>query len=196
MEDHPAVSRDTRGSRKHRRKSHGRSGRRPSLSEIAREDGRYPEAAFQFLREGVEYASLAIHGPMTPVQLLVTRYMVTHQLDFVGLQDQLAQGTLDSRVAAAIEEAGGCGQVNRNVSGQDLCWALRDLAWRRWGLMARCVWAHWGITRTEDLGRIVYAMVDRELMQKEPHDSIEDFRAVYDVSTALNRGYRIAAPEY
>src|SRR5437763_1785964 len=47
----------------------------------------------------------------------------------------------------------------RHISGQDLCEGLRDLALRRWGMMARAVFSRWGITSTLDFGRIVFAMI-------------------------------------
>ncbi len=70
--------------------------------------------------------------------------------------------------------------VPQHVSGQQLCLGMRDLAMKRYGMMALTVLHHWGITRTEDFGTIVYAMIDRGELNSCDEDSIEDFRGVYD----------------
>ncbi|MBN1764398.1 MAG: hypothetical protein JW860_03995 [Sedimentisphaerales bacterium] len=79
-----------------------------------------------------------------------------------------------------------------HVSGQQLCQGLRDLALERWGLMARRVLAHWKITSTRDFGEIVFMLVNNGWMQKQPHDSIEDFDDVYDFHEAFDRNFDIS----
>jgi len=81
--------------------------------------------------------------------------------------------------------------ASRHVSGQQLCEGLRDYARSQWGLLARTVLARWNITATYDFGRIVFAMVENDLMQKTDDDDIEDFRNVYDFRTAFEADYRI-----
>jgi len=75
----------------------------------------------------------------------------------------------------------------RHVSGQQLCFGLRDLAIERFGLLAPLVLHHWNVERTEDFGRIVFAMIDVGLMSKTDEDSLDDFRAVYDFEEAFSR---------
>ena len=53
--------------------------------------------------------------------------------------------------------------------------------------MAPAVLKHWNVKRTDDFGRIVFAMVDAGLMTKTPDDSIEDFRGVFDFTEAFSR---------
>jgi uncharacterized repeat protein (TIGR04138 family) len=84
-------------------------------------------------------------------------------------------------------------QASRHVSGRDLCEGLRELALKQWGLMARTVLARWNITSTMDFGRIVFAMVEHDLLQKTENDRVEDFRKVYDFTTAFEKDYRIEA---
>lgn len=81
--------------------------------------------------------------------------------------------------------------VNRHVSGQQLCYGLRDYALERWGLMARTVLARWNITSTYDFGRIVFALVEGGRMQKTDDDDINDFRNVFEFRSAFDTGYRI-----
>ncbi len=70
----------------------------------------------------------------------------------------------------------------RHITGQQLSWGLRDFAIRRYGVMARAVLRHWNINRTEDFGRIVFAMVEDGIMRKTPQDSMSDFDHVYDMN--------------
>jgi len=100
--------------------------------------------------------------------------------DFV--RDGLAHTV--ATVSADGPEAPGGG---RHVSGQQLCMGLREYAILRYGLMAPAVLAHWNVARTDDFGRIVFAMVDAGLMSKTPQDSLDDFRAVYDFAEAFGR---------
>ena len=79
--------------------------------------------------------------------------------------------------------------VRRHISGAELAWACRDLARERFGLLARAVLAHWGLTRTEDFGRIVYTLVDIGLLVTLPGDSEEDFRDVFDFESAFDESY-------
>ncbi|HUO08746.1 MAG TPA: Minf_1886 family protein [Phycisphaerae bacterium] len=73
-----------------------------------------------------------------------------------------------------------------HVTGQQLCWGLRNYAIEKYGLMAETVLAHWGVVRTGDFGRIVFAMVDNKLMAKTDDDDVRDFQNVFDFSTAFS----------
>lgn len=75
----------------------------------------------------------------------------------------------------------------RHISGQQLCLGLRDFAIEKYGMLARDVLAHWNVNRTDDFGRIVFAMINEEIMSKNDEDSIEDFRAVFDFDEAFSR---------
>lgn len=82
-----------------------------------------------------------------------------------------------------------------HVTGEQLCLGLRDLAARKWGLLAPTVLARWGIRGTLDFGRIVYALVDNHYMKKQPTDSLEDFRDVYDFNTAFEQSVDLTRPD-
>ncbi len=78
-------------------------------------------------------------------------------------------------------------EMDRHVSGQQLCLGLRDFAIDRYGLMAPAVLEHWKIRRTDDFGRIVFAMIDAGLMSRNDNDTLDDFRGVYDFHEAFCR---------
>jgi uncharacterized repeat protein (TIGR04138 family) len=92
-------------------------------------------------------------------------------------------------VLAAIEYVQARLTVRRHVTGAELAWACRDLARERFGLLARPVLQHWGVTRTDDLGRIVFALVDVGLLVTQPGDAEQDFRDVYEFESAFDDEY-------
>jgi uncharacterized repeat protein (TIGR04138 family) len=80
-------------------------------------------------------------------------------------------------------------EVRRHVTAAELAWACRDFALQQYGLLAPVVLAHWGITRTDDLGRIVYTLVDVGLLVTQPGDHESDFNAVYEFTDAFGESY-------
>jgi len=126
-------------------------GKKKTLEDIIRTDGRYPPEAFDFLLdEGLPRA-------------------VREAYD--GGSEQ-AGGS--SRAPAPHAEAG------KPVHGRQLCLALRDEAIDKWGMLASVVLAKWNIRSTLDFGNMVYLLIEHNVMQKTAEDSIEDFRDVYD----------------
>jgi len=164
------------------------------FQQVVAELGQYPEDAFHFVRNGLSYAVEKIHGSSTPAQLALFQLLEENNIEVSELLEGHAAGQLSPQLAGALEAAGGVEKFNRHVSGQDLSWGLRDYAIQQWGLLARTVLARWGITRTIDLGRIVFAMVDNGYMQKQPRDSVEDFRDVFDFHEAFDQAFRPGVP--
>ena len=85
---------------------------------------------------------------------------------------------------------GSAGQ-DYHVSGQQLLEGVRELALREFGLMARTVFRMWGINRTDDVGAIVFNLIEGGLMSKTDRDNLDDFRDLFDLDQALERDYRI-----
>ena len=83
----------------------------------------------------------------------------------------------------------------RHISGPELAAGVRDLALREFGLLARTVLEHWGIHSTEDLGEIVFALVEAGILVAEEEDRIEDFRGLFEFEEAFERGYPWAFAE-
>jgi uncharacterized repeat protein (TIGR04138 family) len=69
---------------------------------------------------------------------------------------------------------------SRHVTGQELCIGLRDFAVQQYGMLALTVLSSWNIRRTEDFGKIVFAMIEAGLLRKTDQDSLSDFTNVYD----------------
>ena len=87
---------------------------------------------------------------------------------------------------ASDEGLGGMGSTD-HVSGQQLCVGLRDYAIEQYGMLARAVLEHWQIRRTDDFGRMVFALIEAGAMSKTPQDTPDDFVAVYDFDEAFAR---------
>jgi uncharacterized repeat protein (TIGR04138 family) len=92
-------------------------------------------------------------------------------------------------VLAGIEFLQNRLDARRHVTGQELSWACRDLALERFGLVARTVLDCWGVRETADFGRIVYALVDIELLSTQEGDRETDFHQVYDFASAFDECY-------
>ena len=73
----------------------------------------------------------------------------------------------------------------RHVTGRELCGGLRDYALEQFGPMARTVLEYWGIRSTVDFGKIVFLLIEAELLKKTEGDSIHDFENVYDFDQAF-----------
>lgn len=102
----------------------------------------------------------------------------------VGAFHFVRQG-LDFTVNRLHKNPESMSEEQRHVSGRDLTEGLRDFAVEQYGRMARTMLARWNIHRTEDFGRIVFAMVNNGLMQATENDSIRDFEDGFDFDTAF-----------
>ncbi len=77
----------------------------------------------------------------------------------------------------------------RHLSGAELAFGVRDLALHRFGPMALTVLHHWGVRRTEDVGTIVFAMVEIGLLVRQDDDRMEDFQDLFDFTQVFERDY-------
>jgi uncharacterized repeat protein (TIGR04138 family) len=82
----------------------------------------------------------------------------------------------------------GLGQP-RHITGRELAVGVRDLALARYGPMARSVLGHWGIHATEDVGCVVFALVEQGILVKQDEDRLEDFSGVFDFEEAFELNY-------
>ncbi len=92
-------------------------------------------------------------------------------------------------VLAALEHAQEQLDVRRHISGRELALACKDLARERYGVMARIVLEWWGIHATEDIGAVVFILVDLGFLASLPSDTREQFANVYDFADVFDREY-------
>lgn len=163
-----------------------------TLEQIVREVGTYSLDAFEFVRDSIGTASERVHGPVSKPERRVMKWMAGENISLESLHRLYEEEQLPPNIRAAIEKLGGVGALNRHVSGEQLCVVLRDLAIERWGLLARDVLEHWGVYGTRDFGRIVFALVENQILSKQPTDSERDFDRVYEFHEVFDRRYRIS----
>jgi uncharacterized repeat protein (TIGR04138 family) len=83
------------------------------------------------------------------------------------------------------------GERTGHVSGRELCEGMAEFALQQYGRLARTVLEHWGVRRSEDIGEIVFNMVEVGLLNKTEEDRREDFVGVLDFAEALDRGFEL-----
>lgn len=166
-----------------------------SVSDVLRALGRYSPDVFEFLHRGLDYTVKRTHGPAPAGLASLLEWLHARGIEPAELPELITKGQAPQTIVAFIDHLGGIEEaarrLNRHVGGEELCWGLRDLAVKEWGAMAAVVLRYWGIRSTKDFGRIVFALVENGLLQKQPHDCIEDFNDVYDFDDALERSYQI-----
>jgi uncharacterized repeat protein (TIGR04138 family) len=168
---------------------------RKTILEVVQELDRYSPNAFEFLHRGLDFTVRKLHGPPDEIIQKLSEWLGAQKIELSDLDELLEEGRLPQNIAAAIEHFGGPEGIrqtmNRHVSGEDLCWGLRDLALEQWGLMAPAVLRCWGIRSTMDFGRMVFALVENDLLQKQPDDRVEDFENIFNFDTAFGDAYNI-----
>jgi len=79
---------------------------------------------------------------------------------------------------------------HRHVTGRELLHGISEYGRSEYGPMTKTVFEYWGVTKTEDFGRIVFDLVDIGLMGKTETDSIDDFKNAYDFEEEFVKKYQ------
>ena len=108
---------------------------------------------------------------------------------------QYAQQRLELGESYLPEDADDPDEVERHVTGQELCEAIRQYALEQYGLAAQSVLDHWGVHSTGDFGEIVFNLIDIGKMKKTEHDRREDFNDVFDFDESLRQAFKITIPK-
>ncbi len=148
------------------------------LLELLRKDRRYTVEAYQFVRDALAFAQ--------------------NELEF-GQQDLVEPDLIQTETDTLSEpdsenlnlEFGASHQVERHLTGQQLCQALRIYALEQYGYLAKHVLEQWGLTSTDAIGDIVYNMIDIGLMKKSDQDRREHFDDVFDFQEAFVEQFSI-----
>jgi uncharacterized repeat protein (TIGR04138 family) len=136
-----------------------------SVGAICRRDPRFRPEAYAFLLEALDFV-LARRGQASP--------------------PRPPEPAADP---AASTRSGSAPTPPANVSGRDLLEGFRDLALERYGALAREVVRTWGVTRTADVGAVVFNMVDAGLLQRTSSDTPADYDDVFDFEEAFDRAF-------
>ncbi len=81
-----------------------------------------------------------------------------------------------------------------HISGQELLAGFREYASKAFGMLAGTVLRSWGIKATDDVGRIVFELIERGEMRKTDRDRLSDFAHLYDFREAFVENYVLDIP--
>jgi uncharacterized repeat protein (TIGR04138 family) len=85
--------------------------------------------------------------------------------------------------------------VESHVNGPELLEGACVYAIKEFGLMAKTVFHMWGIRRTDDIGEIVFNMIECGMLSKTERDSRADFHNVFNLDQILTEGFSIETDE-
>lgn len=78
----------------------------------------------------------------------------------------------------------------QHITGQQLLEGLRAFALEQFGPLTQTVLSHWGISRCEDFGNMVFHLVNYGQLGKQDGDDISDFSGGYDFGEVFGRPFR------
>lgn len=90
---------------------------------------------------------------------------------------------LDYTLKHVVKRSGG---PNQHVKGQELLEGIRRYSIEQFGCLAKTVLESWGVNATDDVGRIVFNLVDHDLMGKQDSDRPEDFQDIYEFAEVFD----------
>ena len=95
---------------------------------------------------------------------------------------QFVHEALDFRVSQLPER--------RHISGQELLEGVKQYAFEKFGPMARTVLNHWGLEAGEDVGRIVFLLIEVGVLSKTEEDTLDDFAGIMRFDDEFEKAYR------
>ncbi len=93
---------------------------------------------------------------------------------------------LDFTLKRSAEANGG---QARHVSGPDLLQGFREFALEQFGPMAATLMTEWGVRKCQDVGDMVFLLIDEQVFGKQDTDRREDFSEIFDFEDALVRPF-------
>jgi uncharacterized repeat protein (TIGR04138 family) len=82
----------------------------------------------------------------------------------------------------------------RHLSGQELLHGVVRLARGEFGVLAPTVFQEWGVLTSEDVGRIVFLLVEGGQLSARPEDRLDDFAGGVDLMGALSEKLDLGTP--
>ena len=89
---------------------------------------------------------------------------------------------LDFTLKRIAEARGG---QERHVSGPELLLGFRDFALEQFGPMASTLMSEWGVGQCQDVGDMVFHLIEEQVFGKQESDRREDFSESFDFQAAL-----------
>jgi uncharacterized repeat protein (TIGR04138 family) len=102
-----------------------------------------------------------------------------------------AYGFLCQVLQHTVKMVGREEEENRHVNGPELLAGWRDLAVLEFGPMASFVMREWRVTRSEDVGAMVFHFIDIGYFGRNKTDCVQDFSDGVDMDEALRRPFQL-----
>lgn len=98
---------------------------------------------------------------------------------------------LNEALSKAMQEANTKDKLPKpgHVNAASLSLAFQNLALERYGGLSKHVLKHWGILSSEDIGVLVYKLVEDGIWSKTEEDSIQDFADLIDFDAVFLRPF-------
>ena len=74
------------------------------------------------------------------------------------------------------------------MSGTELLEAIRELALKKFGKRTRAILTGWSIFSTDDLGGIVFELLEASMLPKPHHFHRDEFRNAFEFDEAFPEG--------
>ena len=148
------------------------------IVQLLKEDDRYSVEAYSFVRDALSFG----------------QHVLGYGEEQLPSDEELNDDDDDAAspfLAAMDEEEDDVPRVERHLTGQQLCEAIRLYAVEQYGYMAKVVLNSWGLHTTGDFGEIVYNLIRIGMMKKSDSDRREDFDDCYDFDEAFQQRYKI-----
>src|SRR4051812_31845128 len=100
-----------------------------------------------------------------------------------------AYGFLCQALEHTVKMLGRDQAESRHVGGPELLAGWRDLAVLEFGPMAGVVMREWGVTCSEDVGAMVFHLINIRYFVRNETDRIEDFSDGVDMAEALQKPF-------
>lgn len=151
-----------------------------AVDRIVASDARFDRDAYLFVRDALEYTTKQQKkrpGSASAAIKSSAAISPNAELNVAGRR-RVEQGDLEAR---------------HHVSAQQLLEGIRQYAILQYGPMVPTVFEHWRVRSCEDIGVIVFNLIDAAEFGKSEQDSIEDFRRGYDFHEVFVQPFRPAA---
>jgi uncharacterized repeat protein (TIGR04138 family) len=86
------------------------------------------------------------------------------------------------------------GQEDQHITGQEVLEGVRLHALAEYGPMAFSLLTGWGLNRGEDIGNVVYNLIETGYFGRNDGDSLQDFSGGYAFEEAFTRPYEPKTP--
>lgn len=78
---------------------------------------------------------------------------------------------------------------SRHINGAELTIGFRDFTLQEFGPMSKPLLKEWGITKTRDIGDMVFNLIKVDMFSKEEGDSPADFDGIYTFKEAFEKPF-------